>query len=55
MTLIKTVYRNKIEAALQILPEQVEDFDRKTGTRTRPESKRLKRKAAHESRRRNRA
>jgi hypothetical protein len=47
-------YRNRIEAAMGILPSDIEDFRKKPPSRTRPESKRQRRKVAHESRRRNR-
>jgi hypothetical protein len=54
MKFVKVEYRNLIDAALLILPSEVETFDRKRHSRTRPESKRQRRKVAHESRRVNR-
>lgn len=36
----KTRYRNKIDAMLGILPSEVDKFDVKKHSRTRPESKR---------------
>jgi len=47
-------YRNRIDEVLGIMASEVDSFDRKRHSRTRPESKRLRRKAAHDSRRRNR-
>ena len=44
-----------ILSAFGVSRSDVEKFDRKRHTRTRPESKRKRRKTAHESRRRNRS
>jgi len=52
--MIKVEYRNKVEALLGIIPSEVSQFERKIHSRTRPESKRLKRKAAKAARRINR-
>lgn len=41
--------------AFGLTPDDVSKFDRKQHARTTPETKRRKRKTAHESRRRNRS
>lgn len=49
-----TTYRNGIEALLGILPSEVEQFNRKRHSRTRPEWKRLARKRQRAARKANR-